>query len=264
MPAPAMSISFGACTDVGARRELNEDAVLAASPIFAVADGMGGHAAGEIAATLAVQKMSVLKGRTNLRRDDLASAIGAANAAILEYERGVSETRGMGTTICGVCLGEVAGSPHWFVFNVGDSRVYRFADGTFTQLTIDHSEVAELVAAGQITADEALIHPLRNVVTRSLGVLPPPAADIWVLPVQPKERFLICSDGLPLEVSETVMAAQLSGDSTPQSVAETLVSCAVSAGGRDNVSAVVVDVSYHDNLVEADEATVPRKRFGER
>jgi serine/threonine protein phosphatase PrpC len=259
-----VSVSFGACTDAGTRRELNEDAVLAVSPIFAVADGMGGHAAGEVASALAVEKMSVLAGRDDVRPDDVLHALDEANEAILAYERDAVETTGMGTTITGICLGVVAGSPHWVVFNVGDSRVYRFADGQLSQLTVDHSEVAELLAAGRITAEEALTHPLRNVVTRSLGVLPPPAADVWVLPVVPRERFLICSDGLPLEVPESMIASQLAGDSPAQAVAELLVSCAVSSGGRDNVSVVVIDVSAPDGVTEINEITAPRKRLAEQ
>jgi len=259
-----MKVSFGTCTDAGVRRELNEDAVLAASPIFAVADGMGGHAAGEVASALAIEKMSSLAGRSDVRPDDVLHALDEANTAILAYERDVAETAGMGTTISGVCLGLVAGSPHWVVFNVGDSRVYRFADGELRQLTVDHSEIAELLAAGRITAEEALVHPLRNVVTRSLGVMPPPVADVWVLPVLARERFLICSDGLPLEVPEDIIAAQLAEDSPAQAVAEVLVSAAVLAGGRDNVSVVVVDVSAPDDAAEADEVTAPRKHLAEQ
>jgi protein phosphatase len=203
----------------------------------------------------------VLVGRTNVRPDDVLHALHEANAAILEYERDATETTGMGTTISGICLGLVAGSPHWVVFNVGDSRVYRYANGELRQLTVDHSEVTELLAAGWITAEEALIHPLRNVVTRSLGVMPPPVADVWVLPVLPGERLLICSDGLPLEVPENVIAAQLAGGSPAQAVAEVLVSHALSAGGRDNVSVVVVDVSNLDDAAELDADTAPRKRW---
>jgi serine/threonine protein phosphatase PrpC len=258
-----VNVSFGVSTDAGTRRDLNEDAVLAVSPIFAVADGMGGHAAGEVASALAIEKMSVLAGRSDVRPDDVLQALDEANAAILAYERDAAETTGMGTTITGVCLGMVAGSPHWVVFNIGDSRVYRFADGELCQLTVDHSEVAELLAAGRITAQEALTHPLRNVVTRSLGVLPPPAADVWVLPVLPGERFLICSDGLPLEVPESMIAARLADESPAQDIADLLVSCAVSAGGRDNVSVVVVEVSSPDGDAEIDEVTAPRKRLAE-
>ena len=260
----AVKVSFGTCTNAGARRELNEDAVLAASPVFAVADGMGGHAAGEVASALAIERMSVLAGRDGLRPDDVLHALDEANTAILTHERTATETTGMGTTISGVCLGTVAGSPHWVVFNIGDSRVYRFAHGELSQLTVDHSEVAELLAAGRITQAEALTHPMRNVVTRSLGSTPPPVADIWVLPVQPGERFLICSDGLPLELSEQMIAAQLATTMAAQSIAEALVAGAVSAGGRDNVSAVVVDVSSPDGIEEPDEVTAPRKRLLEQ
>jgi PPM family protein phosphatase len=259
-----MSVSVGTCTDTGVRRGLNEDAILAASPIFAVADGMGGHAAGEVAAALAVERLSVLAGRGDVRPDDVLRALDEANAAIVAHENAQVETAGMGTTITGVCLAAVAGSPHWVVFNIGDSRVYRFSNGELSQLTVDHSEVAELVAAGQITAAEALTHPQRNVVTRSLGVLPPPVADLWVLPVLAGERVLICSDGLPLEVPEQAIAAQLAAAVPVQAVADALVASALAAGGRDNISVVVLDVPTLNGIDELDEITAPRKRLTEQ
>jgi serine/threonine protein phosphatase PrpC len=123
---------------------------------------------------------------------------------------------------------------------------------------VDHSEVAELIAAGTITAEQARTHPKRNVVTRSLGTQPAPRADIWVLPAVEGERFLICSDGLPLELTEVAMADELGREIQAQVVADTLVEQAVSAGGRDNVSAVVVDVLRTDVPSATDIATAPR------
>jgi protein phosphatase len=255
---------FGARTDVGNLRELNEDAVLASPPVFVVADGMGGHAAGEVASLLALQTIGGLAGRDDLRREDLLAAIEQANEAILAEADQQREHRGMGTTVSGVCLGSVGGAAHWFVFNVGDSRVYRFVDGTLTQITTDHSEVAELVALGRISEDEARSHPARNIVTRSLGTDPSPVPDIWVLPVVSGERFLICSDGLPLEVREQDIASIL-GSGSAQEAADRLVEAALSAGGRDNVSAVVVDVPRDQDAHAVDVATAPRKRNnGER
>ena len=253
--------TFGTRTDVGNWRELNEDGVLASPPVFVVADGMGGHAAGEVAASLALESIGSLSGREDLRREDVIAAIDAANRAILARADASRETRGMGTTISGVCLGVLGGAPHWFVFNVGDSRVYRLLGGTLTQITVDHSEVAELVAAGRITWDEARVHPARNVVTRSLGTDPAPVPDVWVLPVVEGERFLICSDGLTLEVREAEIAAIL-GDGTAQEAADRLVQAALDAGGRDNVSAVVVDVPGEGSASRVDVATAPRAALG--
>jgi serine/threonine protein phosphatase PrpC len=252
-----VELTFGARTDVGCKRDQNEDALLAEPPIFAVADGMGGHAAGEVASALALQSLSTLSGRVDLQPEDVQKALGEANAAIVEHESRVVETRGMGTTATGICLGTVAGSPHWYVFNIGDSRVYRFFDNVLLQLTVDHSEVAELVAAQRITEEQAANHPSRNIVTRSLGLMPAPSADIWVLPATPGERFLICSDGLPLEVAVEVIARHLADGSSAQAAADKLVAAAIEAGGRDNVTVVVVDVGFETE--EVDDTTAPRK-----
>src|ERR1041384_6750561 len=146
----AMDVRFGSCTDTGRRREHNEDAVLAAAPIFLVADGMGGHAAGEVAAALAVERFGSLVGHDDVRPDDVLRVIGEAHQSIIDREAVQHEIAGMGTTISGLCLGTVAGSPHWFIFNVGDSRVYRLSNGILQQMTTDHSEVAELIAAGRL------------------------------------------------------------------------------------------------------------------
>jgi protein phosphatase len=252
--------TFGAATDVGRVRELNEDSVLAVPDVFVVADGMGGHAAGEVASALAVERIGALAGREDLRPEDITTAIGQANDAILGCSAEHQENSGMGTTITGVCLGEVGGTPHWFVFNVGDSRTYRFADDTLQQVTVDHSEVEELLAAGRITAEEARHHPLRNVVTRSLGTDPGPVPDLWVLPAIEGDRFLICSDGLPLEVPEDHIADLLRRNLTPQESADALVGMAVAAGGHDNVSAVVVEIPTSDAPSAADISTSPRAR----
>ena len=154
----------------------------------------------------------------------------------------------------------VAGLDHWVVFNVGDSRVYRLANDALAQVTVDHSEVTELVAAGEISAKSARTHPHRNVVTRSLGTDPAPNPDLWVFPPTAGERFLICSDGLTLELDDTVITDVLTTESDAQRAAETLVQRAVSAGGRDNVTAIVVDLESSISTDEVDEDTAPRMR----
>jgi protein phosphatase len=253
-----MELSYGARTDVGCLRELNEDAFLAQPPLFLVADGMGGHAAGEVAAALAIEQLGVLAGHEDLHPDDVVRAVSAANESIKAREAVQAETAGMGTTVSGVCLGVVAGTPHWFVFNVGDSRVYQLAEGVLRQLTVDHSEVAELLAAGRITPEQVANHPLRSVITRSLGTDPAPTPDMWVLPVVEGERFLICSDGLPTEVDDRQIAELLTQAGSAQEAADRLVAAAIAAGGRDNVSAVVVDVLPSSEPAELDIATSPR------
>jgi len=249
-----------AATAAGRVRELNEDAVLSASPVFAVADGMGGHAAGEVASALALEQLAAFAAEPDMRPEALLAAIEAANRAILLCAEQRPETRGMGTTVSGVCLGEVGGSAHWFVFNVGDSRVYRFAAGHLTQVTTDHSEVEELISAGQISSEQARTHPRRNVVTRSLGTDPAPTPDIWVLPATPSDTFLVCSDGLPLEVDDDEIAEVLALRLPPQDAADRLLSMALAAGGRDNVSVVVVCLPQTDELQPVDVSTAPRRR----
>lgn len=260
---PQTNLTYGVRTDVGAYRELNEDAVLAAPPVFLVADGMGGHAAGEVAAAIAVRHLSTLEGQDQLRPEDIVRVVVEANDTILAEESEDNSKAGMGTTISGVCLGVVAGTPHWFVFNVGDSRVYRFADGFLTQVTVDHSEVAEMVAAGRITEEQARVHPLRNVITRSLGMYPAPVPDIWVLPVVEGDRFLVCSDGLTNEVPDAALAEVLGRGEPPQETADLLTDLAVTAGGRDNISAVIVDVPVSQERQPVDVTTSPRSSLAE-
>lgn len=237
----SMQPTWGAATDVGAVREQNEDSLFAASPVFVVADGMGGHAAGEVASRIVVETLAALDDGSEVGDQDVRDAVHAANMAVLEWSLEHPETLGMGTTATGVCFGSDGGEPHWIVFNVGDSRVYRFADDALAQVTTDHSEVQELVAAGQLTPDQAKNYLRRNVVTRSLGTLPAPPADTWVLPIVSGERFVACSDGLTLEVEEDEIAGVLRTVEDPQTAADTLVAMAVDAGGRDNVTVIVVD-----------------------
>ncbi|UVS76727.1 PP2C family serine/threonine-protein phosphatase [Actinokineospora sp. UTMC 2448] len=234
-------IRAGAATDVGVVRAGNEDSHLVADGVYVVADGMGGHAAGEVASEVAVAVAKGLVGRT-VKPEDVRAAVLEANAAVLAAARRDPVHRGMGTTLTGLCLADFRGTPHWVVFNVGDSRVYRHVDGTLTQLTTDHTELAELVQAGDISPEEAVGHPLGNVLTRAIGMTPAPEPDLDVFPVAPPERFLICSDGLTLEVPETAIAGVLADTDDPGAAAERLVTMAVDAGGRDNVTAVVVDL----------------------
>lgn len=235
-------VSYAAVTDVGQVREHNEDAILAEQNVFVVADGMGGHAAGEVAAALAVEQFAVLAGRADLRPEDLVQAVAKANEAILSVAARRGETAGMGTTVAGVCLGEDDGTVCWLVFGVGDSRVYRYGVDGLAQVTVDHSEVEELIEAGRLSPEDARYYPRRNVVTRSLGSDPAPTPDVWVLPAVPADRFLVCSDGLTGEVRDDEIAAIVEGNPDPQAAADELVAHALAAGGHDNVSVIVVDL----------------------
>jgi protein phosphatase len=162
----------------------------------------------------------------------------------------------MGTTATGLAALETAGGDHLMVFNVGDSRVYRLSGGRLEQLTVDHSEVQELVLAGVITKEQARTHPRRNVVTRALGSDASMMPDHWLLPAIGGDRYLVCSDGLFSELPDEVIRPLLAAG-TPQQAADALVSAANDAGGRDNVTVVVVDIESDDD--GADERTLPRE-----
>lgn len=238
-----MRIEYGAATDVGAVRERNEDSYVARPGVYAVADGMGGHAAGDLASRIAAETVGELSGRDDVQPDDVVAAVHRANAAILQAGRDRPEAAGMGTTLTGIAV--LAGGPDGpraAVFNIGDSRVYLLADGHLEQVTVDHNEVAELVAAGRLSEEQAAVHPLRNVVTRSLGTERRAEPDVLVVALAPGQRFLACSDGLTLELDTAAIGNVLSSVESPEQAAARLVGDAVAAGGRDNVTAVVVDI----------------------
>jgi protein phosphatase len=234
-------VRTGGGTDTGRMRTVNQDNWFVADHVYVVADGMGGHAAGEVASAIATARLAELADHSPLRPDDVRAALIDAHAAITASAAEHAAEAGMGTTVTGLCQVRVAGSPHWLVFNVGDSRVYRFADGALTQLTEDHSHVAELVAAGEMTQEEAREHPLSSIVTRSLGSPDASEPDFWVFPPVPRERFLICSDGLTGELTDDLLALVLAEESAPQAAVDRLIAMALAAGGRDNVTVVVVD-----------------------
>lgn len=255
----------GAATGTGLVRVANEDSLVVGRRVFAVADGVGGHAAGDVASALVVSRLRRLGGRCDLEPADVLQALMSANADILAAVRGAAGLDGMATTVAGLGLVRVGGAEHWLVFNIGDSRVYRLMSGALVRMTADHSEVAELVSAGRITEEQARSHPRRNVLTRSLGTDPAPIADTWVFPPDAGERFLICSDGLTGELTEARIAAVLSGEPDVQRAADELVDAANAAGGRDNVTVVVVDVplSWADRPADANDRTAPRPTLPE-
>lgn len=254
---PTFALRVGATTDVGRVRAHNEDSALAEGSVFVVADGMGGHAAGEVASGIVVDTMRELVARDDLTSDDVPRQLLLANERIREAVSAHPEQKGMGTTATGIVLVTAGGSDHWVVFNVGDSRVYRWIDGTLSQLTVDHSEVQELVDAGVITEAEARVHPARNVVTRSLGTDYAYHADTWVLPPYAGERFVICSDGLTNELTDEQVREILQTNPDPQAAADELVRAALESGGKDNVTVVVVNL---DGDVGDDQSeTSPRR-----
>jgi PPM family protein phosphatase len=244
--------SYGAATSVGRVRQVNEDSYLAVPPLFVVADGMGGHGAGNVASRIAVEEMAACVALRPLLAEAVLATLAQANRQIIERD----EANRMGTTVTGLAALETAGGDHLMVFNVGDSRVYRLAEGRLEQLTVDHSEVQELVLAGEITREQARTHPRRNVITRALGSDSSLLPDHWLLPAISGDRYLICSDGLFGELPDEVIRLLLAEGSSQQA-AEVLVAAANDAGGHDNVTAVVVDMDSDDG--DADEATLPRE-----
>jgi len=230
-----LTLRWGSATDVGRVRTLNEDSVLAVPGLFVVADGMGGHAAGEVASRLAVEEFARLAEQSPVRAEDLTETVRLANDHILSAGAERGDQLGMGTTLTGLGVVAAEQGEQLAVFNVGDSRVYRFAAGRLEQLTVDHSAVQELVDAGRLSAQAARTHPRRNVVTRSLGSDPGPAPDLWLVPPAPGDRYLVCSDGLTGELEDPVIAELLAANPDPQAAADQLVVRALAAGGNDNV-----------------------------
>lgn len=235
------SLRIGATSLVGQVRSANEDSYLVTDELVAVADGMGGHRAGEVASADTVE---VLRSATGSRSiEDLVAAVHRANRRINERAAEDDDLRGMGTTVCVVGLVRYDGEDELAVLNVGDSRVYLFAEGELTRLTEDHSLVETLVREGRISAEEAEHHPQRNVITRALGVEALVVVDAWLLHPCDGDRLLLCSDGLFGEIGEEHIAEILAEDEEPAVVARRLAAEADAAGGRDNITAVVLDVS---------------------
>jgi PPM family protein phosphatase len=246
-----VGLRWGSSTDSGRVRPVNQDSVLAEWPLFVIADGMGGHAAGEVASQVALLTLRQRVGQGHRPRPaDLVAAVQMANAAVLRRAEIDPALRGMGTTLCGIALTEHGNdSATWITLvNVGDSRGYVHDGDGLAQLTRDHSYVEDLVAAGEITPDEARTHPRRHIVTRALGVEPGIPVDKWERLARPGERYLMCSDGLTNELDDAVIAAVLDSEPDPQRAADLLVRLANEQGGRDNISVVLVDITEHDEM----------------
>jgi protein phosphatase len=236
-----MKLKWGATTDVGMVRQQNEDAFHAEENLYIVADGMGGHNAGEVASALAVS--TVRSGaRMGIRTaDQFRELVQQANTAIYTASLDDSTQSGMGTTLTGVAVipGE---EPRILIANVGDSRTYLFRSGALTRLSVDHSYVQELVNEGIITPEEARVHPRRNIVTRAMGIDRFVQVDVFSHLVRTGDRLVLCSDGLVDEVADIDIARVLTEHSHPQDTAEALVLVANANGGRDNTTVIVLDI----------------------
>ena len=248
-----IAVVFGAATDAGLRRRINEDAYLAAAPQFLVADGMGGHNAGEIASATVIDEFARLTGRSSLGIDDVRAAVTAARHRVALLPDGGGA--GAGTTLAGVVIADVDGEGYWLALNLGDSRTYRLSEGYFEQVSVDHSVVQELIDAGELAADAAQRDSRRNVITRAIGAGSDADPDYWLIPAEQGDRILICSDGLSGELEQDAIHGILLAETDAQTAATRLVHEAMVRGGRDNITAIVVDA-----LSVRSRANRPRER----
>jgi len=252
-------IRWGALSDTGSLRVQNEDAMLAQEGLFVVADGMGGHNAGEVASAMAIKilRSAQAKGITDAK--DLNTAIKEVNEQIFNAAIDNSDQRGMGTTITALVITPTNkqtenSDKSATVANIGDSRTYLLRGGEFRQVSVDHSYVQELVSEGLITREEARTHIRRNIVTRALGIEPTVGVDTWTLPLIVGDRYVLCSDGLVDEVSDDDIEACLKITSDPQETAVELVAMANRNGGRDNITVIVVDVMADDKAPSSEDS----------
>jgi len=238
LPGVTISVEVSAASDRGLVRRINEDSYVAVPPVFLVADGMGGHSFGDRASQATARVFATrLKGHPAPSVRDVLDALHEADRIVHQ----IGDEELAGSTLAGVAFvaGDASSDPRWMVFNVGDSRIYRF-DDDLEQLSVDHSAVQELLDDGAITAAQTRDHPDRNVVTRAIG-LGDTEPDVWLLPTGGRERFLICSDGLTKELDDATITEVLLRDGDASSPADRLVSAAIAAGGLDNITVVVLD-----------------------
>ena len=238
------AVRWGAATDVGQVRAGNEDAFVAEPMVFGVADGMGGHQAGEVASDIAARIIRDRLGTGASNVGVVVASVVEANASIFQAAHASADHQGMGTTLTALVVlrADESSVARFALINVGDSRTYLLRNGELHRATLDHSYVQELVNTGHISEDEARAHPRRNIVTRALGIEPTVRVDTWLVPMVHGDRFILCSDGLVDEVHDDEIATIALGTADPQVCAEQLVAKANTNGGRDNITVVVVDV----------------------
>jgi serine/threonine protein phosphatase PrpC len=248
-----LTLAIGAATDTGNLRGQNEDAHIAEQNLFAVADGMGGHNAGEVASAMAIEHLRSIAISGVSSAEAFAQIVRDLNGAIYASATATTDQRGMGTTLTAAALltpTDNVNQPSQIVIaNVGDSRTYLLRSGVLRQMSVDHSYVQELVTEGLLTIDEARTHPRRNIVTRALGIDEQVSVDTWTIPMFDGDRFMLCSDGLVDEVPLDEIAEMLREHSAPQDIAERLVTAAKRHGGRDNITVIVVVVCIGGSVV---------------
>jgi protein phosphatase len=241
-----MKIVSAVATDVGRAREANEDAYLADDPLFVLADGMGGHVAGEVASATAIETIQE-QWDGSADPNTLTRMIEEANRAIFAKAEGDSELHGMGTT----CTAVLLDSSTAHVAHVGDSRAYLLRQGELTQVTEDHTVVGRMAREGKISPEEAARHPHRNIITRALGIEPEVEVDTWELELVEGDRLLICSDGLNDMVDDADIERILSDQDDDHQVVRSLVDAANEGGGDDNITVIVLHAVADDHQMPA-------------
>jgi len=247
-----MMIKVGATSDIGQVREGNEDSFLVLDPLYAVADGMGGHRGGEVASNLALQTIQRL---FTAQEGTLTEQVEQANRAVFERSQSDREVAGMGTTLTAALVqGAQVRLAH-----VGDSRAYLYRDGELQLLTEDHTLVHKMLVEGEITESEAETHPHRSILTRALGVDGSVQVDEGIVEMRNGDRLLLCTDGLTGMVSDEQIKAVLAESKDPQEAVDRLVRAANRAGGIDNITAVVIDFVEDGSSDGTKEAAMPHQ-----
>jgi len=245
-------LTWAGATDRGRKREVNQDAILMACPLFVVADGMGGHIGGEIASANTIARLAAVAEQGTVTPDTIETALSAAVHDIAEHPETTDD--GTGTTVTGIYL-DPAEPASWVVLNIGDSRVYLQRDDALVQITTDHSLVQELVQAGRLSPEEAESHPYGNVITRAVGPSESVVPDYVRVEVADGDRFVICSDGLTKELTDYGILHFLRENPDPADAVDAMLTAALENGGRDNISIVVVDVAVTRAADGADEGS---------
>ncbi|WP_460799546.1 PP2C family protein-serine/threonine phosphatase [Microbacterium sp. GXF0217] len=243
------TLSWAGATDRGRRRDTNQDAFLTEFPLFVVADGMGGHAGGEIASQSTIERLQAVVQQGTVDAEAIEAALALAVKDIASHPDTTDE--GTGTTLTGVYIDVVSDPPRWVSLNIGDSRVYLLRDDQLVQITTDHSVVQELIASGRLSPEEAEGHPYSNVITRAVGASELFAPDYLGIEVHDGDRFVICSDGLTKELTDYGIQHFLREHAEPGAAVDAMLDAALENGGRDNVTLIVVQVVAHSPSTEA-------------
>ena len=236
-----IELTWAAITHTGRRREINQDSMLTAYPLFVVADGMGGHLGGEIASARTIERLRGVVEAGTVTPKAIEKGLLRAVKDIAAHPETTDEATG--TTLTGVYLDVSGDQVHWVTLNIGDSRVYLSRDGVIAQITTDHSVVQELVAAGRLSPEEAENHPYGNVITRAVGPSDSVTPDYVRLDVTDGDRFVICSDGLTKELTDYGIQHFLTENADPAVAIEAMLEAALENGGRDNITIIVLDVA---------------------